>query len=76
DAFKLYDTFGFPLDLTELMAREHGLTVDLEGFNREMEQQRERARSAGRFTRDDAEVHWHSMNSSDDQECSFVGYDT
>ena len=76
DAFKLYDTFGFPLDLTELMAREHGLTVDLEGFNREMEQQRERARSAGRFTRDDAEVHWHSMNSGDDQECSFVGYDT
>ena len=76
DVFKLYDTFGFPLDLTELMARERDLTVDLEGFNREMEQQRERARSAGRFTRDDAEVHWQSMNSGDDQKCSFVGYDT
>jgi len=76
DAFRLYDTFGFPLDLTELMAREHGLTVDLDGFNKEMDQQRERARSAGRFTRDDADVHWQSIKFDDDQECNFVGYDT
>jgi alanyl-tRNA synthetase len=46
EAFKLYDTFGFPLDLTQLMARERGLTVDEEAFDRLMEQQRERARSA------------------------------
>jgi len=45
-AFKLYDTYGFPLDLTELMAREHGLTVDKDGFETLMEGQRTRARSA------------------------------
>jgi alanyl-tRNA synthetase len=45
-AFRLYDEQGFPLDLTELMARERGLTVDVAGFERLMEQQRERARKA------------------------------
>ncbi len=45
-AFKLYDTYGFPLDLTELMARERGLTVDVEGFHKLMEEQRARARAA------------------------------
>src|SRR5437867_8411343 len=45
-AFRLYDTYGFPLDLTELMARERGLTVDVAGFNKLMEQQRARARAA------------------------------
>jgi alanyl-tRNA synthetase len=45
-AFKLYDTYGFPLDLTELMARERGLTVDKEGFEKLMEEQRTRARAA------------------------------
>jgi alanyl-tRNA synthetase len=44
--FRLYDTYGFPLDLTELMARERGLTVDVEGFELLMEQQRARARKA------------------------------
>jgi alanyl-tRNA synthetase len=45
-AFKLYDTYGFPLDLTELMACEHALTVDKEGFEKLMEEQRARARAA------------------------------
>jgi alanyl-tRNA synthetase len=44
DAFRLYDTYGFPLDLTELMARERGLTVDVAGFEKLMEEQRQRAR--------------------------------
>ena len=45
-AFKLYDTYGFPLDLTELMARERGLTVDTAGFEKHMDEQRARARAA------------------------------
>jgi alanyl-tRNA synthetase len=45
-AFKLYDTYGFPLDLTELMARERGLTVDTAGFEKLMDEQRARARAA------------------------------
>ena len=47
--FKLYDTYGFPLDLIEEAAREHGLTTDLEGFQRALEAQRDRARKAAAF---------------------------
>ena len=46
DAFKLYDTFGFPIELTEEYAEELGLTVDIDGFNEEMEKQKERARAS------------------------------
>ena len=53
-AFKLYDTFGFPLDLTRDIARERGLSVDESGFDTAMNHQRERARAAGQFSaRDD-----------------------
>ena len=48
-SFKLYDTFGFPLDITIDVAREHGMTVDVEGFERELEAQRERGRAAAKF---------------------------
>ncbi|MEO3947082.1 alanine--tRNA ligase [Gorillibacterium sp. CAU 1737] len=50
EAFKLYDTYGFPFDLTEDFAAEHGLTVDREGFDKAMAEQRERARSARQET--------------------------
>ena len=49
DAFKLYDTYGFPADLTADIARERGMTVDMGGFETEMEKQRERARAASQF---------------------------
>ena len=49
DAFRLYDTFGFPVDLTADIARERGLTVDMAGFDKAMNEQRERARAASQF---------------------------
>lgn len=49
DAFRLYDTYGFPVDLTADIARERGLEVDMDAFDKAMNEQRERARAAGRF---------------------------
>ncbi|KAF1702140.1 alanine--tRNA ligase [Pseudoxanthomonas kaohsiungensis] len=49
DVFRLYDTYGFPVDLTADMARERGMSVDMDGFEAAMEQQRETARAAGKF---------------------------
>jgi alanyl-tRNA synthetase len=56
DAFKLYDTHGFPLELTQEVAEEHGLSVDVSGFEQSMQRQQERSRAASVFTqeRDDA----------------------
>ncbi|MCD9126455.1 alanine--tRNA ligase [Luteimonas fraxinea] len=50
DAFRLFDTYGFPLDLTQDIARERGLEVDMAGFDAAMQRQRETARAAGKFT--------------------------
>ncbi len=67
-AFKLFDTYGFPLDLTELICRENGLTLDEEGFAREMEQQKARARNAAAVENSD----WVTLREGEQQ---FVGYD-
>ncbi len=68
-AFTLFDTYGFPLDLTELICRENGLTVDEAGFNVEMQKQKERARNAAQVEAGD----WIIV--SDQMEQQFVGYD-
>ena len=69
DAFVLYDTYGFPLDLTELIASEKGYKVDLEGFNVELAKQKERARNATANEFGD----WTEFSSGD--EVVFEGYD-
>ena len=75
DAFKLHDTYGFPIDLTQLMAREQGVDVDVEGFNKRMKEQKERARAAGTFNVDQSSPkEWITVNDTDDFE--FVGYDS
>ncbi len=73
DAFKLHDTFGFPIDLTALMAREQGLDVDQDGFERLMNEQKTRARAAGKFAIDASEVGSSTVNR---QPSTFVGYTT
>ena len=69
DAFVLYDTFGFPLDLTELIARENGLGVDEAGFKVEMEAQKNRSRNAAQQETDD----WVEIRKIEQTE--FLGYD-
>ena len=71
-AFTLFDTFGFPLDLTELICREQGMTVDEQGFDTCMQQQKERARNAAEVKLGD----WVIINDSEGDNLSeFVGYD-
>jgi len=67
--FKLYDTYGFPVDLTADVAREHDLKVDYEGFERHMQRQRERARAASHFAGSSGDV------LASDLRTEFVGYD-
>ena len=68
-AFELYDTFGFPFDLTALIARESGLSVDKKGFEQEMAQQKQRSRAAAESDASD----WTSVH--DTTSTTFVGYD-
>jgi len=70
-AFKLYDEQGFPLDLTELLARERGLKVDVGGFNKLMEEQRERAREAGKKNKQVVSVSEIETKAP----TQFIGYD-
>ncbi|MCI7361395.1 MAG: alanine--tRNA ligase [Prevotella sp.] len=67
-AFRLFDTYGFPLDLTELICRENGLTVDEKQFGEEMQKQKERARNAAAVENSD----WVELRQGEQQ---FVGYD-
>lgn len=68
-AFELFDTFGFPIDLTQLMASEKGWKVDIEGFNKALDEQKQRSRAATLVDTDD----WVILQNS--EEVSFVGYD-
>ncbi len=68
-AFELYDTFGFPIDLTELMATESGFRVDMPGFTEELNKQKERSRAATKIEADD----WVELREDDVEE--FIGYD-
>ena len=68
EAFRLFDTYGFPLDLTELICRENGFTVNEEQFNAEMQKQKDRARNAAQVENSD----WTELMAGEQQ---FVGYD-
>ena len=70
DAFELNDTFGFPLDLTELIAAERGFTVDKTGFDEELQKQKDRSRAATKVDTED----WIVLNDSANNE--FIGYDS
>ncbi len=67
-AFELFDTYGFPIDLTQLLASEKNMTVDMEGFERGMQEQKERSRGAAKVESDD----WVEVASGEQE---FVGYD-
>ena len=71
--FRLWDTYGFPVEVTQEIAREKGLNVDLEGFEREMEAQRQRARASARFGADHAKIRlYESLGVG---ATSFLGYE-
>ena len=69
EAFTLYDTFGFPLDLTELILKETGMTLDREGFDKEMDAQKQRARNAATVETGD----WVVIREGEQE---FIGYDS
>jgi alanyl-tRNA synthetase len=83
DAFRLYDTFGFPIDLTELMAQERGYTVDIAGFEQALGEQRTRSKDERKARKLGVEADalgelaaWERRGTAERVESSFVGYDT
>ncbi|MEO7084444.1 MAG: alanine--tRNA ligase [Gemmatimonadaceae bacterium] len=83
DAFRLYDTFGFPIDLTELMARERGYTVDIAGFESALDAQRKRSQDERKARKlgvtaeaIDDPASWELAPGADTGSAQFVGYDT
>jgi len=70
EVFELYDTFGFPVDLTSLIARENGVSIDEAGFEKALDEQKNRSRSAAAISADD----WQMVHPNDQVE--FVGYDS
>ena len=74
EAFKLYDTYGFPLDLTELMAKEKKMKVNEVGFNNSMRKQKEKAKKSKKFKNSRGVISWEIATSGDDSK--FVGYDS
>jgi alanyl-tRNA synthetase len=83
DAFRLYDTYGFPIDLTELMARERGYVVDIAGFESALERQRKRSQDERKARKIGVEAdalsdfsRWEIAREASPSDVSFVGYDT
>ena len=83
DAFRLYDTFGFPIDLTELMARERGYVVDIAGFEAALDTQRKRSQEERKSRKLGVEAdtlgdlsQWKTVKGSKPSDVSFVGYDS
>ena len=70
-AFELFDTYGFPIDLTQLLAKEQNLSVDMDGFRKGLEEQKKRSRHAATIDTDD----WVEVKKGDDK-TEFVGYET
>jgi alanyl-tRNA synthetase len=83
DAFKLYDTYGFPIDLTELMARERGFVVDIAGFEASLDQQRKRSQDERKAKKIGVEAdalsdlsQWETAKNASAADVAFVGYDS
>ena len=73
EAFKLYDTYGFPLDLTQLIAREKDISVDENGFHDEMSRQKDKSRQSGRFKIEAEDVSWNTH--AEGKHSDFIGYE-
>ena len=74
ETFKLYDTYGFPVDLTQLIAKERSLEIDLIEFEKLMGAQKEKAKKSGKFKVQNENLNWEIL--SNDEDSTFIGYDT